>query len=651
MMLADRISDHMHSSSTGMEHRIQRFEKVKYMANSFLPVKRQDMIDRGWDQVDFVYVVGDAYVDHSSFGMAIISRILEANGYKVGLICQPDWRDPQSVTIYREPKLGFLVSAGNMDSMVNHYTVAKKRRSEDAYSPGGASDRRPDYAATVYCNLIRRTYKKKPLIIGGIEGSLRRMAHYDYWSGKVRRSILLDAGADLVSYGMGEHSIVEIANALRDGIPVRDITNIRGTVFKTRDEELVKDCVRLPDYEEILADKEAYARSFAVQYRNTDPFTAKRLAEGYGGKMFVIQNPPSLPLTTEEMDAVYALPYMRAWHPDYDAEGGIPAFSEIKYSITSNRGCFGECNFCALTFHQGRIVQARSHESILNEAKQFLEEKEFKGYIHDVGGPTAQFRKPACAKQLKYDACTHRNCLFPKPCPNLEVDHSDYIEVLRKLRNLKGVKKVFVRSGIRFDYLLADPDRTFIRELCRYHVSGQLRVAPEHISDNVLRMMGKPPVSVYDRFVEVFEQTNRELKMEQYCVPYLMSSHPGSTLKDAIALAEYLHKHHLNPRQVQDYYPTPGTVSTCMYYTGINPLTMKKVYIADNPHEKAMQRALIQYKDPANYDLVKEALIREHREDLIGTGADCLIRPYGGRRKASGSHRKQDPKHSRKKKY
>ncbi|MCR5450059.1 MAG: YgiQ family radical SAM protein [Solobacterium sp.] len=610
------------------------------MAKGFLPIKKQDMIDRGWDQVDFVYVVGDAYVDHSSFGMAIISRILEANGYKVGMICQPDWRDPQSVTIYGEPKLGFLVSAGNMDSMVNHYTVAKKHRSEDAYSPGGASDRRPDYAATVYCNLIRRTYKKTPLIIGGIEGSLRRMAHYDYWSGKVRRSILLDAGADLVSYGMGEHSIVEIANALRDGIPVRDITNIRGTVFKTRDEELVKDCVRLPDYEEILASKEAYARSFAVQYRNTDPFTAKRLAEGYGGKMFVIQNPPSLPLTTEEMDAVYALPYMRAWHPDYDAEGGIPAFSEIKYSITSNRGCFGECNFCALTFHQGRIVQARSHESILTEAKQFLKEKEFKGYIHDVGGPTAEFRKPACAKQLKYGACTDRNCLFPKPCPNLEVDHSDYIEVLRKLRNLKGVKKVFVRSGIRFDYLLADPDQTFIRELCRYHVSGQLRVAPEHISDNVLRMMGKPPVSVYDRFVEAFEKTNRELKMEQYCVPYLMSSHPGSTLEDAIALAEYLHKHHLNPRQVQDYYPTPGTVSTCMYYTGIDPLTMKKVYIADNPHEKAMQRALIQYKDPANYELVKEALIKAHREDLIGTGADCLIRPNGGRRRTPGNDRR-----------
>lgn len=616
------------------------------MAKGFLPVKRQDMLDLGLDRVDFVYVVGDAYVDHSSFGMAIISRILEADGFTVGLICQPDWRDPASVTEYGEPKLGFLVSAGNMDSMVNHYTVAGKKRSEDAYSPGGKAGRRPDYAALVYCNLIRRTYKNTPLIIGGIEGSLRRLAHYDYWSGKVRRSLLLDAGADLISYGMGEHSVIEIARALRDGVPVRDITDIRGTVFKTRNEELIADAVRLPDYEEICESKEAYARGFGIQYRNTDPFTGKRLAERYGGKMFVVQNPPSLPLSQQEMDAVYALPYMRAWHPDYDAEGGVPAFSEIKYSLTSNRGCFGECNFCALTFHQGRIVQTRSHESIIAEAEKFLKEKDFRGYIHDVGGPTAEFRRPACAKQLKYGACTHRNCLFPKPCPNLEVDHSDYIDLLRKLRKIKGVKKVFVRSGIRFDYLLADPDQTFIRELCRYHVSGQLRVAPEHISDNVLRLMGKPPVSVYNRFVKEFERTNRELQMEQYCVPYLMSSHPGSTLNDAVALAEYLHAHHLNPRQVQDFYPTPGTVSTCMYYTGINPLTMKKVYAAVNPHEKAMQRALIQYRDPANYDLVKEALHKVHREDLIGYDQKCLIRPDRGRKESYGRYR-GDPRKNR----
>ncbi|MBR2810427.1 MAG: YgiQ family radical SAM protein [Solobacterium sp.] len=595
------------------------------MKKRFLPIKRQDMIDRGWDQVDFVYVCGDAYVDHSSFGMAIISRVLEANGYKIGLICQPDWRNNESIQIYGEPRLGFLVSAGNMDSMVNHYTVAKKRRQSDAYSPGGVMGRRPDYAATVYCNLIRQVYKKTPLIVGGIEASLRRLGHYDYWSGKVRRSILLDAGADLVSYGMGELSIVEIADALNSGLDVRDITFINGTVYKTKDEESIYDAIRLPDYEEIRDDKVKYAESFKIQYENTDPFNGKRLYECYGGKTFVVQNPPARPLTTEEFDRVYALPYMRDFHPDYKKEGGIPAFSEIKYSITSNRGCYGECNFCALNFHQGRIVQARSHEAIIEEAKSFLKEKDFKGYIHDVGGPTAEFRKPACKKQMIAGACKNRRCLYPQPCRNMEVDHSDYLQLLRELRELPGVKKVFVRSGIRFDYLLADPDRTFLKELCLHHVSGQLRVAPEHISDNVLSKMGKPNVAVYNEFVREFEKTNREIGKEQYVVPYLMSSHPGSTLKDAIALAEYLHKHHLNPQQVQDFYPTPGSLSTCMYYTGLDPLTMKKVYVASNPHEKAMQRALIQYRDPKNYDLVKEALIKEHREDLIGSGKNCLI--------------------------
>ncbi|MBR2794670.1 MAG: YgiQ family radical SAM protein [Solobacterium sp.] len=597
--------------------------------SGFLPVKRQEMLDLGLDRMDFVYVCGDAYVDHSSFGMAIITRVLEANGYTVGIIAQPDWRSPESITEFGEPRLAFLVSAGNMDSMVNHYTVAKKRRQTDAYSPGGAIGKRPDYAATVYCNLIRRTYKKTPIVIGGIEGSLRRLAHYDYWSDKIRRSILLDAGADLISYGMGEHSIVEIADALNAGIPVKDITFINGTVYKTREEDSIYDAIRLPDFEEIQRDKKAYARSFGIQYRNTDPFNGNRLYECYDGRMFVVQNPPSAPLSTMEMDAVYALPYMRAWHPMYDSQGGIPAFSEIKFSITSNRGCFGECNFCALTFHQGRIIQTRSHDSILKEAGQFLKEEDFKGYIHDVVGPTAQFRKPACRKQLKYGACTDKTCLFPKPCPNLEVDHSDYLAILRRLRSLKGVRKVFVRSGIRFDYLLLDKDQTFLKELCQHHVSGQLRVAPEHVSDHVLKEMGKPQIAVYNRFVKEFERVNQELHMEQYCVPYLMSSHPGSTLEDAVALAEYLHRNHLNPRQVQDYLPTPGTVSTCMHYTGLNPLTMKEVYVPRNPHEKALQRALLQYRDPKNYSLVHEALIKAGRTDLIGFGKECLIRPRG----------------------
>ena len=597
------------------------------MANGFLPLTRKEMEERGWDRPDFVYICGDAYVDHSSFGMSVITRVLEANGYKVCIISQPDYRDPASVTIYGEPRLGFMVSSGNMDSMVNHYTVAKKRRHTDSYTPGGKADRRPDYAVIVYCNLIRRTYKKTPIIIGGIEASLRRLGHYDYWSDKVRRSIMLDAGADLISYGMGERSIVEIADALNSGLDVKDITFINGTVYKTRKEEEIVDAVRLPDFEEIRDDKRKYAESFYTQYVNTDPFTAKRLYEAYDGRMFVVQNPPAKPLSAKELDAVYALPYMRAYHPSYEKEGGVPAWGEIKFSLTSNRGCFGECNFCALTFHQGRIVQARSHESIIEEAKIFLKEPDFKGYIHDVGGPTAQFRRPSCSKQMKYGACTNRKCLFPKPCPNLEVDHSDYLALLRKLRALPGVKKVFIRSGIRFDYVLADPDKTFMEELCRYHVSGQLRVAPEHISDNVLSRMGKPNVSVYNRFVREFEKTNKKLNMDQYLVPYLMSSHPGSTLKDAIALAEYLNAHKLSFDQVQDFYPTPSTISTCMYYTGLDPETMKPVYVAKNPHEKAMQRALIQYRDPKNYELVKEALLKEHRQDLIGFGPNCLIPP------------------------
>lgn len=591
------------------------------------------MEERGWTQLDFVYVCGDAYVDHSSFGAAIICRMLEDRGYKVGLICQPDWKDPASIAVYGEPRLGFLVSSGNMDSMVNHYTVAKKRRHQDAYSPGGKAGRRPDYAVIVYCNLIRRTYKETPIILGGIEASLRRLGHYDYWSDKMRRSILLDSGADLISYGMGEHSIVEIAEALDAGLSVQDITFIDGTVYKTRHEDDIYDAIRLPDFERIRDDKRAYADSFRIQYQNTDPFNGQRLYECYDGALFVVQNPPAKPLTQQEMDDIYDLPYMRAYHPSYEAEGGIPALQEIKFSLTSNRGCFGECSFCALTFHEGRIVQSRSHESLIREAKLFLDDPDFKGYIHDVGGPTAQFRAPACEKQLTKGACKHRKCMVPEPCPHMNVDHTDYLQLLRELRALPGVKKVFVRSGIRFDYVMEDPDPTFLEELCRYHVSGQLRVAPEHISDRVLKEMGKPSVSVYNAFVSRFEEINRCYGLDQYVVPYLISSHPGSTLEDAIALAEYLNAHHLNPEQVQDFYPTPSTLSTCMYYTGYDPLTMKPVYVARNPHEKAMQRALIQFKNPKNRRLVREALHRAHREDLVGYGPKCLVPPETKRRR------------------
>ena len=597
------------------------------MNKGFLPVTKEEMLEKGLSQMDFVYVCGDAYVDHSSFGMSIITRVLESFGYSVGIICQPDWNNPESINVFGEPRLGFMVSAGNMDSMVNHYTVSKKRRHQDAYSPGGQIGKRPDYAVIVYCNLIRKTYKKTPIIIGGIEASLRRLGHYDYWSNKVRRSILLDSGADIISYGMGEKSVVEIADALNSGMDVSDITFVDGTVFKTRNSDYLYDAVKLPDFEEIKNDKVKYAESFAIQYKNTDPFTGKRMYETYDGAMYVVVNKAAKPMTTMELDDVYALPYMRDYHPMYEKDGGIPAIKEIKFSLTSNRGCYGECNFCALTFHEGRIVQARSHESIIKEAKECINDKDFKGYIHDVGGPTAEFRKPACKKQLKYGACTNKKCLYPKPCENLEVDHSDYLSLLRKIRKIPGIKKVFVRSGFRFDYVVADKDKSFLKELCKYHVSGQLRVAPEHVSDNVLSKMGKPGVNIYDKFCKEFEKVNKELGLKQYIVPYLMSSHPGSTLKDAIALAEYLRSLGYMPEQVQDFYPTPGTVSTCMYYTGIDPLTMNKVYVAKDPHEKAMQRALIQYRDPSNYELVKEALIKEHREDLIGFGKECLIPP------------------------
>ena len=592
----------------------------------YLPISKEDMIERGIEQFDFVYVIGDAYVDHPSFGPAIISRILESRGFSVGIISQPDWKDDDSISILGTPRLGFLVSGGNMDSMVNHYSVSKKRREMDSFTPGGEMGKRPDYATVVYCNLIRRTYKKTPIIIGGIEASLRRLAHYDYWSNKVKRSILLDSGADLISYGMGERSIVEIAEALESGIDVKDITFIDGTVYKTKDKESIYDAIWLPEWDEIKEDKRKFAESFYTQYCNTDPFSGKRLVEGYGTN-FVVQNPPQKPLSEAEMDAVYALPYMRNYHPSYEEAGGVPAIREIKFSLVSNRGCFGGCSFCALTFHQGRIIQTRSHESIIEEAKLITQDKEFKGYIHDVGGPTANFRAPACSKQLTKGACPNKQCLFPTPCKNLEVDHKDYIELLRKLRELPKVKKVFIRSGIRFDYLMADKDKTFLRELCEHHVSGQLKVAPEHISNAVLKRLGKPSVEVYNKFVQAYKDMNKKIGKEQYLVPYLMSSHPGSTLKEAIELAEYLRDLGYMPEQVQDFYPTPSTISTCMYYTGLDPRTMEEVYVSTNPHEKAMQRALIQYRNPKNYDLVYEALMKADRQDLIGFDKKCLIKP------------------------
>ncbi len=601
------------------------------MTRGFLPICRRDMEERGWDQVDFVYVSGDAYVDHPSFGPAVITRHLEAHGYKVGIIAQPDWKTRESVMEFGEPRLAFLVSAGNMDSMVNHYSVSKKRRRTDAYTPGGVMGKRPDYAAVVYSNLIRQVYKHTPIILGGIEASLRRLAHYDYWSDQLKRSVLLDGGADLISYGMGERSILEIAEALDSGIAVEDLTFIRGTVCKVRDPGCAYGAVTLPSYEELREDRKNYAKSFYIQYCNTDPFTARPLLEPYSRHVYLLQNPPARPLDQAEMDQIYGYPYQRACHPVYERQGGIPATREVKFSLISSRGCFGGCNFCALTFHQGRIVQTRSHESLLDEAKKLTREKDFKGYIHDVGGPTANFRQPSCARQLRHGVCREKQCLFPKPCENLLADHSDYVGLLRKLRDIPGVRKVFIRSGIRFDYVLADKDDTFLRELCEHHVSGQLKVAPEHVSDAVLDKMGKPRHSVYQAFVKKFGEVNRQLGKEQYLIPYLMSSHPGSTLRDAVKLAEYLRDLGYMPEQVQDFYPTPSTLSTCMYYTGLDPRTMQPVYVPRNPHEKAMQRALLQYRDPKNYKLVLEALRRAGRTDLVGYGPRCLIRPEKSR--------------------
>ena len=616
------------------------------MKGNFLPITREEMKERGWDQVDFVYVSGDAYVDHPSFGHAIITRLLESRGYRVGIIAQPDWRKPESVQVFGEPRLGFLVSAGNMDSMVNHYSVSKKRRKTDAYTPGGEMGKRPDYACVVYGNLIRQTYKKTPIILGGIEASLRRMAHYDYWSDKLKRSVLLDSGADVISYGMGEHSIVELAEALDAGIPVEDITYIAGTVVKTKSLDSIYDAEILPSFEDLKADKMNYARSFYTQYLNTDAFNGKRLVEPYSDHLYVVQNPPAAPLTQMEMDDVYSLPYQRTYHPSYEAKGGVPAIKEIKFSLISNRGCFGGCSFCALTFHQGRIVQVRSHESLIEEAKEITKDKDFKGYIHDVGGPTANFRHPSCKKQMEHGVCKTRQCLFPSPCKNLDADHRDYVSLLRKLRDIPKVKKVFIRSGIRFDYLLADKKQEFLRELCEYHVSGQLKVAPEHVAGPVLSLMGKPEHKVYEEFTRQFYKMNEKIGKEQYLVPYLMSSHPGSTLKEAVELAEYCRDLGYMPEQVQDFYPTPSTLSTCMYYTGVDPRTMQKVYVPKSPHEKAMQRALIQYRNQELYDLVIEALHKAGRSDLIGFGPKCLVRPRQMR--GSGNDKKAGRKEPKK---
>lgn len=590
---------------------------------SFLPTTREEMLEQGYDQVDFVYVNGDAYVDHPSFGCAIITRTLQAFGYSCAILAQPDWHNDEEFLQFGEPRLGFLVSSGNIDSMVNHYSVSRRRRDKDYYSDDGVMGKRPDRAVIVYTQILKRLFPHKPVLIGGIEASLRRLAHYDYWDDALRRSILIDSQADLLMYGMGENTIVEVADALASGLEAKDLCYIRGTCWKSKSIEYVSDYVMLPSFQQISEDKYQYAKSFQVQHNNTDAINAKVLVEAYDG-WYVIQNQPALPLTREEMDFTYSLPYERTFHPKYHY---IPAIEEVQFSIISNRGCFGSCAFCAITHHQGRVISTRSKESIIEEAKNITEMPNFKGYIHDVGGPTANFSREACDKQREHGACTHRECLFPKPCSNMKVDHSRYLDILRDLRALPKVKKVFIRSGIRYDYLMYDKDDTFFDELVQHHISGQLKVAPEHISAKVLDKMGKPRKELYLKFVEKFKQKNEQFNKDQYIVPYLMSSHPGSDLESAIELAQYLKKIRHTPQQVQDFYPTPGTASTCMYYTGIDPSTMKKVYVAKTPEEKAMQRALMQFTYPKNYNLVEKALRQAGREDLIGTSPKCLIAP------------------------
>ncbi len=592
----------------------------------YLPISKEDMRKRGIEQLDFIYISGDAYVDHPSFGHAIITRILESRGYKVGIIPQPDWKNLDSFKILGKPRLGFLVSSGNIDSMVNHYTASKKRRREDLYSPGGQKGKRPDRAVMVYCNRLKEAYKDVPVIIGGIEASLRRFAHYDYWDNRVRRSIILDSKADLLIYGMGEKPIIQIAEALDSGMEIKYITYINGTVYATSELDNIPESIVVPGYEEVSSSKRKYAQAFMVQHEEQDFQTGKTIIQPHGDR-FVVQNPPAKALTQIELDDVYNLHYTRQYHPIYEKQGGIPALTEVKFSLVSQRGCFGGCSFCALHFHQGRIIQSRSHESIIDEAKQLIEDPEFKGYIHDVGGPTANFRNAACEKQLREGVCKKKQCLHPSPCKKLNVDHKDYLELLRKLRNMPKIKKVFVRSGLRYDYIMADRNDEFLKELCEHHISGQLKVAPEHVSDRVLRYMGKPGREVYDRFVGKYFRTNKKLGKEQYLVPYLMSGHPGSDLSAAIELAEYVRDMGYNPEQIQEFYPTPGTLSTCMYYTELDPRTMKHVYVPKSDEEKAMQRALIQYRDPKNYELVYKALTMAGRKDLIGYDDKCLIKP------------------------
>ncbi|MFV0394579.1 MAG: YgiQ family radical SAM protein [Coprobacillaceae bacterium] len=594
--------------------------------SDFLPVNRQEMEDRGWEQPDFVYICGDAYVDHPSFGAAIICRVLESHGFKVCFLAQPDWNNVEEFRHFGKPRLGFLISSGNIDSMVNHYTVARKRRHKDTYTPNSEGGKRPDRAVIVYSQMARQAFKDATIIIGGIEASLRRLGHYDYWDNKVRKSIIIDSNADLLLYGMGENSIIEVAEALDSGLEVKYLTYLDGTVFKTKNIEDAHEPILLPSFEEISKSKKKYAESFNIQYQNTDHFTAKTLVEPYQG-WFVVQNRPNRPLTQREFDRTYALDYNREYHPSYKSIGHVPAIDEVKFSLISNRGCFGSCNFCALAFHQGRIIQSRSHESILSEASKMVWEPDFKGYIHDVGGPTANFRAPSCEKQTTVGVCKKKQCLWPRPCHNMDVSHQDYKELLSKLSLLPNVKKVFVRSGIRYDYLMYDKDDSFFKQLVKDHISGQLKVAPEHISDRVLDKMGKPRRGLYEKFVDKYYEINKEYDKNQYLVPYLMSSHPGSDIHAAIELAEYLRDIHHQPEQVQDFYPTPGTLSTTMYYTELDPRDMTPVYVPKKSKEKAMQRALIQYRNPRNYDLVYEALKMAGREDLIGHDKQCLIRP------------------------
>lgn len=612
-----------------------------------MPMTREELNARGIDVPDFVYVIGDAYVDHPSFGAAIISRVLEAKGFSVAIVSQPDWRSDQDFTRFGRPRLGFLVTSGNIDSMVAHYTAAKRKRSEDAYSPGGKAGKRPDRAVLVYCQKIRQLYGDIPLIIGGLEASLRRFAHYDYWDDRVRPSILEESGADLLLFGMGEHSILEVARGLRDGIPVGELTEIRGSCYMTAPEHTPFGAAECPSYAQVCESKKAYAKACRIQYDQQDEVYGKRVIQRHGSRMLV-QNPPALSLTTEELDWVYSLPYTRTYHPSYEPQGGVPGIAEVQFSITHNRGCFGFCNFCSIALHQGRRITVRSEESVIREAERIVQMPNFKGYIHDVGGPTANFRHPSCEKQLTAGLCKGKKCLAPTPCKGLHADHREYLHMLRRLRKIKGVKRVFIRSGIRYDYLMADPDDTFLRELIRYHVSGQLKVAPEHCAAAVLDKMGKPHIEAYLAFQKKFYEITKGMGKEQYLVPYLMSSHPGSTLQAAVELAVFLKQQHIHPEQVQDFYPTPGTLSTCMFYTELDPYTMEPVYVPKTPEEKAMQRALLQYFQPKNKVLVLAALKKAGRRDLIGTGPDCLVAPEEPVRRIPAADRNRSRKDGQK---